>query len=312
MNGNREVSIRIDWGLEIIDHDEISGQFRFKLSPNPERYEWRGEGADLFLYDKLDQIAFPESVIKSMKQQLEGVEFRFQPQTAGNIDAYIDDRLPDIRAEFAGTFPDVTGHDRSLEELEGLVGTNHEFAIVSIDLVGSTALSSTLPPQEYARLIRVYVHELSRLVTYFHGHVLKYTGDGVLAFFAAPSLIIKTDHALDYAACAIRLVQRGLNPIAAERDFPPIQIRAGLDSGSAAVAVVGHDATKQHPDLIGKTVNLACKIQSIAPVNGVAIGDFARRHLHTRWRNRCSALPLPLNWPYRTADGSAYPVMRFD
>lgn len=312
MNEKREASIRLDWDLEIIDHDENSGSFRFKLSPNPARYEWRGEGDNRCLYDKLDHIVFPESVIKSMTQQMEGVEVRFQPQTAGQIGDYIDGRLSDIREEFAGAFPEATGRDKSVEELEGLVDTEHEFAIVSIDLVGSTALSSTLPPKDYARLIRVYLHELSRLVTHFHGHVLKYTGDGVIAFFAAPSLIIKTDHALDFAACAIRLVQRGLNPIAAENGFASVQVRAGLDSGSAAVAVVGHDATKQHPDLIGKTVNLACKIQSIAPVNGVAVGDFARRHLHTRWRTRCSALNLPPNWPYRTADGNPYPVMRFD
>ena len=55
-----------------------------------------------------------------------------------------------------------------------------------VDLVGSTALSAQLDPEDMREVIRVYQNTVAGEVTRFEGHIAKYMGDGVLAYFGWP------------------------------------------------------------------------------------------------------------------------------
>ena len=132
--------------------------------------------------------------------------------------------------------------------------------------------------------------------------MLNYTGDGIIAYFPAPSFINKNDLAIDCAATMRLLVRDALNPLLIEHGYVPISVRIGLDAGAAAVIAIGSPATKQRKDIIGAVVNLACKIQSRAPEGEIAIGDIAFKNLHTNWRLNCAALEVGSDWQYTQPD----------
>jgi class 3 adenylate cyclase len=241
---------------------------------------------------------------------MQGMPIHYDSQRIGNAVAYVESRRPRIAGFLAGEQPIPTFGNASQEYLQSLSVNEERFVILSFDIVGSTKLATTLPTAKYAKLIQTVLFELSEVVPQFHGHVLSYGGDGFVAYFAAPNFIGKNDLAIDCALTLRRLVYQGLNPVLTQSGYPSIDIRIGLDSGEAAVVVIGSDQTKQQSDLVGEVVNLACKIQAQAPSGGIALGAWTLRNLHTHWRQRCVPLELPGDWGYKDTDGAPYPVFR--
>jgi adenylate cyclase len=310
-SGVRDVQFRIDLVFEIISLDEEKQIMSLVGKPDPRRYEWRSEGGKEFLYDKLDNLRFPKDIITKFLEGLEGCPVNFQPQKIRDAAAYVRSRRPMILSFLKGEQPPPTFADPSSEFLDSLETDKLEFVILSLDLVGSTKLATTVSATEYSCLIQTALFEISNVVPLFHGHVLKYTGDGIIAYFPAPSFITKNDLALDCALTLRRLVQDGLNPVLLETGHQQINVRIGLDSGEAAVVAIGSPTTKQHKDIIGAVISLACKIQSHAPIGGIALGDVTVRNLHTGWRTICCEMDMGQNWSYLDPEtGKPYRVHR--
>jgi|SRR6266850_945564 len=295
---DRLVRFRIDFVFEVISTDDESRTVRFIARPDPRRYEWRTEKGERYLYDKFDDLRFPEDILKKFAEDLKGHPINYEPQKIGDAVAYVRSRRPLILSFLKGDQSPPTFADPSDDFLASLETDKLEFVILSLDLVGSTKLATSVPVADYSRLIQTALFEISEIVPLFHGHVLKYTGDGIIAYFPAPSFITKNDLALDCALTLRRLVQDGLNPVLVETGYQPISARIGLDSGEAAVVAIGSPTTKQHRDIIGAVISLACKIQSRAPVGGIALGDVTERNLHTSWRTICCEMDMGSDWKY--------------
>ena len=77
----------------------------------------------------------------------------------------------------------------TLEERKTVPSSSPErrqLTVMFIDLVGSTALSSRLDPEEMGEVLRAYQNAVAGEITRFEGHVAKFMGDGVLAYFGWP------------------------------------------------------------------------------------------------------------------------------
>jgi adenylate cyclase len=201
--------------------------------------------------------------------------------------------------------------DKSEQFLESLACDRLEFVIASVDVVGSTRLATTLAQEKYARLISTVLSELGEIIPKFHGYVLKYTGDGLIAYFPSPSFITMNDLALDCVLTMRGLVHNGINPLLEQRNYPVIDIRMGIDSGEAYVVTVGSPETKKHMDVIGGVVSLACKIQGLAKPGEICMGETTERNLHVAWRQLCEPVDCGPNWSYKERDGNFYRVFRF-
>ena len=151
---------------------------------------------------------------------------------------------------------------------------------------------------------------MSETVPKFHGHVLKYTGDGLIAYFPEPSFIIKNDLALDCSLTIRKLAYEGINQVLEENGYPQINIRIGLDSGNAYVIAIGSLKTKRHKDIIGSVVSLAAKIQSLGAPGDILLGDITERNLHTMWRQLCEEIQLKDDWQYKGEDSKPYKVYK--
>lgn len=301
---------RLDFIPEVINVDKDKGIFTVKLTPNPRRYDWTEKNGKRFLYDKLERMLFPEELIESLIKQAQNVPFNYQPPLINNAEQYVESRISFIRERLEADEDICKFIDKSEEFLESLSINELKFVIMSVDIVGSTKMAIQLEPKKYAKLISTTLYEMSEIIPLFHGYVLKYTGDGLIAYFPEPGFITKNDLSIDCALTINRLVYKGLNSVFRNRDYPNIGIRIGLDSGEAFIKTIGSPRAKQHKDIIGEVVSLAAKIQNLAKPGEILIGEVTARNLHTMWREICEEIKLHDDWPYKIKDEMPYKVYK--
>jgi class 3 adenylate cyclase len=141
------------------------------------------------------------------------------------------------------------------------------------DLVGSTALSARLDPEDLRGIIGSYHRCCTDLIERNGGFVAKYMGDGVLAYFGYPQA-----HEHD----AERAVRAGLAlseavPRLARDDGSPLEVRVGIATGLVVVGDLIGTGAAQEQAVIGETPNLAARLQALAAPRAVVIAPSTRR-----------------------------------
>jgi class 3 adenylate cyclase/tetratricopeptide (TPR) repeat protein len=148
-----------------------------------------------------------------------------------------------------------------------------QVTVMFSDLVGSTALSARMDPEDLREVISAYQKSVAETVQRFGGFVAKYMGDGVLVYFGYPQA-----HEDD----AERAVRGGLELIAAVGEIKSqvtLQTRVGIATGTVVVGgLIGSGAAQEQP-VVGETPNLAARLQGIAEPNTVVIAESTRRLL---------------------------------
>lgn len=182
--------------------------------------------------------------------------------------------------------------------------TNSElwFSSLYVDLVGSTLMSMKLNNEQMTTLVNIFTQEMTSIVSANNGHVLKYAGDAVIAFFPKTDSGKNTDP-LQCAQDMLDMLERGINSALVRNDFDSLSIRIGIESGTNKIMVIGHTV-----DIIGKTMNIAAKVTSIAKPNGIAIGANYYEQLAPKIQKMFSQIELDSDWKYKSKDGTAYKV----
>jgi len=297
---------RIDLLQEVEWLDKKTNRMRIKWTPNPERYDWKIINGKNHLCDKLENITIPEEVYNKIILDMKGKGIYW---VKSNIDSnlkYIEERIPKIKNFLESSSLDYEFKDKSEEFLNALPIKEMTFVILCIDLKGSTHMSQELSPPDNAKIIELFLKEMALIVAAYHGYVLKYVGDGLIAYFPEPNYLGMEDAAVDCAASMKFIIERAINPMLIEKSLPALQFRIGLDSGKAIISTVGSITTKQHKDLIGLTINFAAKIQGMAEENGIVIGESVKKQIHTT-RKVLFEKYDPVNWDYKVAkENSTY------
>jgi len=182
--------------------------------------------------------------------------------------------------------------------------TNSElwFSSLYVDLVGSTLMSMKLNNEQMTTLVNIFTQEMTSIVSANNGHVLKYAGDAVIAFFPKTDSSKNTDP-LQCAQDMLDMLERGINSALVRNDFDSLSIRIGIESGTNKIMIIGHTV-----DIIGKTMNIAAKVTSIAKPNGIAIGANYYEQLAPKIQKMFSQIELDSDWKYKSKDGTAYKV----
>ena len=186
--------------------------------------------------------------------------------------------------------------------LEKFIESKVNLVILHIDLVDSTKMSMTLSIDKLSAIIRAFAEETSSIISMYGGYVLKYVGDAVLAFFVIEdepntdgenkknitNVDVVTPYSLQSSnviSCAysmIQVIQRGINPILNQYDYPELKVRIGIDFGEIGVVQYGIDIdkldgkailTRPHIDMIGPTISIAVKMTSIAKPDQIVLGQ---------------------------------------
>lgn len=296
---------RIDLKTVPIEPFEEQGNLylKFELAPNPERYERRTVGGREYLYDKFDGDLIPSEAFEEAIKTLVGKKLHMViPETSDN-DKYIEKRIDEVKDYLDGKEPPYQPSDAS-EEFLNKLQKDYEmaFVILCIDLKGSTKMSQSLSSKDNAKLVALFSREMGAIVNNYRGYVLKNVGDGLIVYFPIYAFPGMDDTAVDCAHAMKYFIEKCLNKLLPSYGLPTLEFRIGIDSGEAVVKTMGDSSAKQHKDLIGFTINLASKIQSVAKENHVVIGHTTLRGLHADKR-KCFAEFTSNAWDYRLAPG---------
>jgi class 3 adenylate cyclase len=148
-----------------------------------------------------------------------------------------------------------------------------QLTVMFCDLVGSTALSTRLDPEELRSIIGAYHRCCAEVITKSGGFVAKYMGDGVLAYFGYPQA-----HEDD----AERAVRAGLALVEAvpkldDQRGTALQVRVGIATGLVVVGDLLGEGAAQEQAVVGETPNLAARLQALAEPGAVVISASTRR-----------------------------------
>src|SRR5262249_3169298 len=141
-----------------------------------------------------------------------------------------------------------------------------QVTVMFSDLVGSTALSARMDPEDLGEVISAYQKCVAETVSRFGGFVAQYMGDGVLLYFGYPK---RHEHDAE------RAVQAGLELVAAVSD---LKTHAALQTRVVVGDLMRSGEAQEH-GIIGETPNLAARLQGIAEPNMVVIAEGTRKLL---------------------------------
>lgn len=176
------------------------------------------------------------------------------------------------------------GHRRILlEAIAGLRETSpqpaaragaqrRQLTVLFADLVGSTALSTRLDPEDLRAVYGAYQTACVEAVERYDGHVAQLLGDGVVVYFGYP-----TAHENDAERAAraglelVRRVAEAVGPLG-----EPLVTRVGIATGVVVVGDVVSTHLGEERPVVGETPNLAARLQAMAPPGGVVLGDRTR------------------------------------
>src|SRR5262245_14137913 len=146
-----------------------------------------------------------------------------------------------------------------------------QITVMFSDLVGSTALSARMDPEDLREVISAYQKCVAETVQRFDGFVARYMGDGALVYFGYPRA-----HEDD----AERAIRAGLELIKAVTELKSrasLQVRVGIATGLVVVGDLIGSGEARERGIVGETPNLAARLQGIAEPNMVVFCDSTRR-----------------------------------
>jgi adenylate cyclase len=156
-------------------------------------------------------------------------------------------------------------HPESIFEVQ-----KKELTIMFTDIKSFTTYSSTMTPDQIQKFLAEYFDAMVQIVFKYGGTVDKYIGDGLMVFFGAPEP--QVDHAVRCAKAAIEMQKksRELKEKWVREGLFPLKIRIGINTGEVVVGNMGTQKKLAYT-VLGSDVNLANRLESNAPVEGIMI-----------------------------------------
>jgi len=145
-----------------------------------------------------------------------------------------------------------------------------QLTVMFCDLLGSTALSAQLDPEDYRAVVQQYQQACSEVIQRHEGYLAQYLGDGLLVYFGYP-----TAHE-DDARRAVRTGLEMVEAIRGQEGQQPLQVRIGIHTGLVVVGDIGVGSRTEQLAL-GETPNVAARIQGLAEPNTVLISAATQR-----------------------------------
>ena len=217
-----------------------------------------------FRENKIDDTVLPSLTAEDLKDL--GVGF------VGHRRKLLD-AIAALRAQASAPTPPLSDASLAIDKAAKDTAERRQVTVMFSDLVGSTALSARMDPEDLREVISAYQKCVAETVRRCGGFVAKYMGDGVLIYFGYPQA-----HEDD----AERAVRAGLELIAAVTALKspvPLQTRVGIATGLVVVGdLIGSGEAQEH-GIVGETPNLAARLQGVAEPNMVVIAEGTRRLL---------------------------------
>jgi len=160
-------------------------------------------------------------------------------------------------------------------------GERRQLTVMFCDLVGSTALSAQLDPEELREVVRAYQETCTEVIRCYDGYVAQHLGDGLLVYFGYP--VAHEDDAQRTVRAGLEIIQALQteipSPLVGEgqgeeatgaRHAVPLQVRIGIHTGLVVIGEIG-SSDKREMLALGETPNIAARVQGTANPDEVVI-----------------------------------------
>ena len=158
------------------------------------------------------------------------------------------------------SMPPIAAEVASLTPAPSSDAERRQLTVMFCDLVGSTALSEQLDPEDLREVIAAYQKSAAEHIARYEGDVAKYMGDGILAYFGYPTA--HEDDAERAVRAALGLVD-GVGRLT-PRPGLVLQARVGIATGVVVVGDLIGAGRAQEQAVVGETPNRAARLQALA------------------------------------------------
>ncbi|MGN0437038.1 MAG: adenylate/guanylate cyclase domain-containing protein [Lachnospiraceae bacterium] len=164
--------------------------------------------------------------------------------------------------------------DVILDHSEGdtIRGEKREVTVLMTDLRGFTSLAECLSSDGVTDLLNYYFSRMTEVINHFHGTVIEFLGDAVLAVFGAP---VASDRQTEEAVCSAITMQNAMgkvNTYCMEKGYPLLEMGIGIHRGEAFVGNIGSEDMMRY-NVIGRVVNECSRIQSYSVGGQVLVSE---------------------------------------
>lgn len=163
-------------------------------------------------------------------------------------------------------------------------GELRPLTVMFVDLVGSTSLGEELDPEDLLELIRIYREFCCQAINRLGGHVARFIGDGILAYFCYP---VANENDPERAVRAALQIVAGISALETPATRS-LQVRIGLATGRVVVSDLLSAGEADKETILGSCPNLAARLQSRADANEIIIAE--RTYDRIRSRFACESL----------------------
>src|SRR5262249_41685791 len=197
-------------------------------------------------------------------------------------------------AELDGGAPAPT--QTVIEQVSRREAERRHLTVMICDLVGSTALSARLDPEDMRAVIDAYHAACARITRTYDDFLAEFRGDGILAYFGYP---------LAHEDDAERTVRAGLDIIAAvaqleTRAAQALAVRIGIATGLVVIGDLSRDGALREHAVVGETPNVAARLQALAEPGTIVVASSTRRllgdlfHLRDLGRHEVKGIAEPV------------------
>jgi len=148
--------------------------------------------------------------------------------------------------------------------------------VLFADIAGSTAIAERMDPEDWTVLVGEAFRRMNSTIERYEGTIARLMGDGVLAFFGAPTA--HEDDPERAMRCGLDMV-REIDALSAGQKSPDahsLRVRVGINSGPVVVGVVGTETANEYTAM-GDTVNVAARMQGNARPGSVLVTSATHR-----------------------------------
>lgn len=254
--------------------------------PNPERYILEERDGKRGYWDKLDKCFIPKEVCQKIAKNMMNLPIIAPASKIEDLNKYFNDRYFELDKYWSEEYEyDFSLDNNVLTNFNS--GNDKFFNFMSIDMVESTKRSGVLDSKINFKVINLFLNEISLIIRQFEGHIFKFEGDGLIAFFTDNNLLNKIDNSLDSATAIKIFVEKYLNKFLDEKGISKIDFRIGINFGKSYVGVLGGKN-----ELYGYDLNVACKLQKLANKNQIIVGSNSVKLSHTIWRKKLKKIKI--------------------
>ncbi|MCS7141126.1 MAG: adenylate/guanylate cyclase domain-containing protein [Candidatus Nitrosocaldus sp.] len=294
-----------EFTLEKVIRSNKGGEDRleFVIRLDPKRYERKvvdgGSGyldrqTGTFISEDALKIVFDEMI----KQPIHGIDASTKHLYSSIVESQA--RIKKMLKDGLMFDSMITPSERYLESHMNM---KLDVIVLYADIVDSTAMSMHLPADRLANLIKVFMQEMSYLIAAYHGYVLKYAGDCVIAFFPVGSDVGEAcTRVVNCARAMLNITRYAVNQTLREYGYPELRIKIGIDLGENQIVRLGGTL-----DLLGYTMSITAKIVELAKPWQIVVGKWVYDALPEQFKQSFRELRLSKHaWNYRDSREGKY------